>query len=253
MITLGSICASLITTSILLILFTGGVSSTALIIAALVPIIAGVPVTTVFDRQRQKVKTALAELETAHRQLECLNSELKLQATHDYMTGVFNRRHFVKLVSEARKACPHGTLICIDVDDFKRINDTYGHNAGDLALKAITSTICELTHDRDIVARIGGEEFAIFVHHACYEEILNLSERIRTAIETMSFSPAEGKVHDMSVSIGIAFVAEAGDFDSLVNKADKRMYDAKETGKNRIVLSRIEGSLGGRLRLLEDV
>ena len=159
---------------------------------ALVPIMAGVPIIIVIDRQKRKLNDALAELKGAHSQLEVLNAELDKQARFDYMTGFLNRRYFVQAVNEQCLDAEDGAILCIDVDNFKQINDSFGHLIGDEALKLIAETISGATPKDALLARMGGEEFSVFLQPTDLKTARAVAEQIRKAVEAMTFEPREG-------------------------------------------------------------
>nr|WP_319484756.1 GGDEF domain-containing protein [uncultured Cohaesibacter sp.] len=223
-VTLLSLSLSLLVTYIVTHFFNGHMSRIDLIIATIVPTVVAGPVTWFVESYRQKAKEALARLQV-------LKDELEYQANHDTLTGILNRRSFIAGVADKTD----GVLISIDVDHFKRINDTYGHAAGDLALVQITQAISHAVRESDLFARLGGEEFAVFANDASYENAKDLAERIRLAVNAVDFSPEEGVHHELSVSIGSAFGSESKDFDAMVAIADQRLYYAKENGRNRAI------------------
>lgn len=235
-VTLVSVVASIVFSVPAMQLWIGMVHPVGLFICIIAPILVSVPVTWFFHRQSLKLTAALEKYEIAHSQLKMLNRELEMQAQRDYLTGIMNRRHFVEQVSHLWKQCPNGALLCIDVDDFKKINDNFGHSAGDRAILAVASAIRDMTGTDHLIARFGGEEFSVFVKSTDYEDLTELAESIRLAVEHSRYSPVDGIFHKMSVSIGTAFVTEAHSFDKLVDIADQRMYDAKGKGKNTVCL-----------------
>jgi diguanylate cyclase (GGDEF)-like protein len=226
---------SVLTTALLMQFIFGNIPVAGLVIAALVPILAGLPIIIIIDRQRRKLNEALAELKQAHSQLESLNAELEKQARYDYMTGFLNRRYFVEAVGTCAHQGGNGAMLCIDVDNFKQINDSFGHLVGDDALRLIARTISSATRDGDLIARMGGEEFAIFLRNVDFKGAFKAAEQVRMAIEATPFEPTEGVRHDLSVSIGVALSGETKDFKTLFGQADMRMYTAKQQGKNRTI------------------
>ncbi len=223
-VTLLSVSLSLLVTYVVTHITQGYMDDSAIVIATIVPIIVAGPVTWVIESYRHKANDALSRL-------QLVKDELEYQANHDTLTGILNRRSFIAGVADKTD----GVLISIDVDHFKRINDTYGHAAGDLALVQITEAISNAVRESDLFARLGGEEFAVFANDASYENAKDLAERIRLAVNAVDFSPEEGVHHELSVSIGSAFGSESKDFDAMVAIADQRLYYAKENGRNRAI------------------
>jgi diguanylate cyclase (GGDEF)-like protein len=157
-------------------------------------------------------------------------------AVTDSLTGLFVRRYFlVKLQEELIRAERYNNILSVvmaDLDRFKNINDTYGHDAGDRALKAIGKFMQQNIRDVDVVARYGGEEFVIMIPEAANDAALILAERLRTQM-------SELKIKDLppiTISLGIAtFPNDGSDIDDLVKKADAAMYAAKRAGRNRVM------------------
>ena len=163
-----------------------------------------------------------------------LNHQLELLSTTDPLTGVKNRRAFeISLTQELAVVKRRSTalsLIVVDADHFKKINDTHGHAAGDVALQSIASLLTKSARDIDIVARIGGEEFAIILPDSEACSALKVAERMRLAIQNDAwpFMP-------LTVSIGTATLLNQEDAGNLLRRADKAMYLAKANGRNRVV------------------
>lgn len=160
----------------------------------------------------------------------------------DSLTGLLNRRYFEERISEEmERSKRHGqpfSLIILDIDNFKDFNDTYGHPAGDEALKNAGHVIRRCIRIIDIAARYGGEEFAIILPTTDKEDALLIGNRIRDGIESMPFAAkTTGKVLRLTVSLGIAgYPADASTIEDLINNADRALYRAKGLGKNRVVL-----------------
>ncbi len=158
----------------------------------------------------------------------------------DDLTRLYNHKYFVRRLGEEFKRSKryHSSLSCmmIDLDDFKRVNDTYGHLAGDKVLKEVAKVLKRSVRETDVIARYGGEEFAVILPHSVREDALRLAERIRTSVRSFRFDCIkEGEM--ITVSIGVATFPhpEITDLDSLVRKADKALYKAKEGGKDQVV------------------
>jgi len=169
-----------------------------------------------------------------------LSEELKTLSMTDPLTGLFNRRYFLeRIFEEVERVKRHSecfTVFILDVDDFKAFNDTYGHVAGDELLKAISRVIRDAVRSMDVVARIGGEEFAVILPHTSKTDSHDIAERIRSDVEACR--PDMGRFkRSATVSLGIAeFPSDADNIDDLIEKADAAMYKAKRSGKNKVVL-----------------
>lgn len=163
-------------------------------------------------------------------------NQVKQQADTDGLTGLYNRRYFNEKLEElVNQSLEDGTplsLIMIDVDNFKRYNDTYGHPAGDQLLKTVAMVISDSVREGDIVTRYGGEEFAVILKHSGRETALQIAERIRSAVANIS---GGGIKTPVTVSLGVGNIPEhAMDRSGLVEFADQSLYYSKQSGKNRV-------------------
>jgi len=174
-------------------------------------------------------------------QVKQLLDQLEQLATHDGLTGVYNRRHFNELAcKEIYRARRYGkalSLIMLDVDHFKLINDTFGHMAGDAALKALAETFQGMLRQSDIIGRFGGEEFVILLPEIEPVTAVSISEKLRSVLEQM-WIEYEGHALDMRASFGVTGVVPPGEvvLEDLMRYADRALYEAKETGRNRVCL-----------------
>lgn len=157
-------------------------------------------------------------------------------ANIDSLTGVNNRRHFLDL--GRRELAVHNrsnrsiSLLMLDLDHFKSINDSKGHAVGDAALKLFISICRETVRETDIIGRIGGEEFAVILPDTDLEKACNSAERIRSAVEVATGSNKE--IPSFTVSIGVTTAATDDSLDTLINNADRNLYLAKTNGRNRV-------------------
>lgn len=179
---------------------------------------------------------ARADLE---RERDKLIETLREQSSTDFLTGLPNRRAFFEAAqSEIARARRHGfglVVLLMDVDHFKRVNDTLGHTAGDLALVAVAGVLHQGMRQGDLAARLGGEEFVALLSHCSLEAGLGFAERLREAIqgEAIDVGAGQAPLH-LTVSIGLADSARHGhDLDALLEQADEAMYRAKHGGRNR--------------------
>jgi diguanylate cyclase (GGDEF)-like protein len=170
-----------------------------------------------------------------------LHENLRKMSITDGLTGLFNHREFYQQLrrelERARRYRHTVSLLIIDVDNFKRFNDKFGHLAGDLALRKISDLLRHCARTTDIVARYGGEEFAVILPESTSSGALMLAERIKTEVAIHNFLPqVPGEVH-LTVSIGI-YTAEEGAVteDQIVSYADQAAYSAKDAGKNCVVV-----------------
>ncbi|MEE8423648.1 MAG: sensor domain-containing diguanylate cyclase, partial [Thermodesulfobacteriota bacterium] len=162
---------------------------------------------------------------------------LRILAITDQLTGVFNHSYFyTRLEEEFRRAERYDlpiSCIMIDVDNFKQINDTYGHRKGDTVLKEVAQAIKRTVRTSDLVARYGGEEFAAILPHTDLAGGVNEAERIRKTIESLLFEDISKDDH-VTVSLGVAAFPSDGiaNVEDIISKADKALYQAKNKGKN---------------------
>lgn len=166
------------------------------------------------------------------------HEELYQLATHDPLTGLCNRRHFIELANkELARALRHPrplSLCIIDVDLFKPINDQYGHVSGDGVLQQLAEIIVDHARNDDIAARIGGEEFAILMPESDAQAACRLAERLRAGVAAASFL-LDGQPRQITISIGIAMLAPPHDaLGQLMAAADAALYRAKSRGRNRV-------------------
>lgn len=174
------------------------------------------------------------------------NKRLKEMAIRDELTGLHNRRHFMEHArAEFQRHRRYGSslsLLMIDADHFKNINDTFGHSVGDLVLAALAETGRTQLREVDIFARIGGEEFAILLPETSLDDAAVVAERIRASVESSRLRVDQHRLEDASendlqftVSIGVACTdSQMQDVDTLLKLADRALYAAKNAGRNRI-------------------
>ncbi len=166
------------------------------------------------------------------------NSRLEDEASHDPLTRLFNRRHFDRVLPKEIALALSGdyplTLLSFDIDHFKAINDTYGHAVGDEVLRTLGETIKPLFRTSDLVARIGGEEFAIALPQISYPQALEMAQRLQKAARDLRIA-RDGYTLTFTISIGIAQLdPEHPTKDHLMAKADAKMYEAKKSGRDCI-------------------
>jgi diguanylate cyclase (GGDEF)-like protein len=173
-----------------------------------------------------------------------IHARTRRQAVMDGLTGLFNHGYFQEsLALQAREHVESGqpyTLLMIDLDNFKEINDTFGHLAGDEVLKAVANTLNACIRKEDIAARYGGEEFAVLLPRCPKDQADVIAERIRSTVSEMDVKveSVEGSIH-VTLSVGLAsFPSEGGDHQRILEKADHALYIAKRQGKNRVCQAR---------------
>ncbi|OEO31425.1 hypothetical protein VW23_016080 [Devosia insulae DS-56] len=180
-------------------------------------------------------------LQVRSAQLREANRKLETLASTDWLTDCLNRRAFTsRVTSSLGQTGGHGTLLVIDADHFKTINDRFGHERGDEVLQLIAGAIRDSVRGGDLVGRIGGEEFGVFLQDAGDDIANAAAERIRAAVNAL-FVTSEGIAQRLSVSIGGAVCAGDSGFSELFQIADRRLYEAKHAGRNRVELGRTAG------------
>jgi diguanylate cyclase len=180
----------------------------------------------IIDSLTHKVKSIQGELASA-----------KEEVLIDGLTQIYNRKAFDKVISDAfnkksNKKTPF-TLVMVDIDYFKKINDGYGHTVGDEVLKKVASTIKETFRLNDFVARYGGEEFSVMIDRIDRNYILDVCERLRAAIEAINFTIDSERI-PTTASIGIAFSSQTDTSRTLIERSDRALYLAKQSGRNTV-------------------
>jgi len=162
----------------------------------------------------------------------------------DSLTGLFNRRYFLprseKCIQNARRTSQAFSLLLVDLDHFKQVNDRYGHEAGDRVLVAVCQLLLRMIRNTDYAARLGGEEFCIVFPHTSIDEAWLISERIRQAIGSEKIQLADGETLSVTISAGVADLIpndENDDLTQVMARADKALYEAKNSGRNRIKMA----------------
>jgi diguanylate cyclase (GGDEF)-like protein len=165
-------------------------------------------------------------------------------AMTDPLTGLLNRRAFVEAMSrEISRAARHNHLLSVmllDVDHFKKVNDTRGHEAGDIVLRGVAEVLQRIARKSDLVARWGGEEFVAGLPHAAEAGARVAAERLRRAIADSSFTLPEGPPLRITASIGVAHALSGEPLEVIVARADQAMYLAKSRGRNRVETSDVD-------------
>lgn len=200
-------------------------------------------INSIYSREKSIVKlnnTLEKKVNKRTKELSDANKKLLEISTKDYLTNIANRRYFfeigLKSLHIAKRENSDLSIVCIDIDFFKNINDTYGHNIGDEILKLIANNINKYIRKSDILARIGGEEFVILLNNTNEQNAYALAEKIRVHIESLIYKNDKIEIRT-SISMGISQLrAKDDDLDSIIIRADKALYEAKNTGRNKSVI-----------------
>ncbi|CAN5243768.1 hypothetical protein BH11PSE11_BH11PSE11_17520 [soil metagenome] len=204
-----------------------------------------VAIAPVYDEQR--TITHFVAINSDISQRKQLEDELRRMATTDALSGVANRRHLMDMgeqeIMRARRSATPFCMLMLDIDHFKRVNDSLGHPAGDAVIQALAQICSESVRTIDTVGRFGGEEFAILLPATDLAGATELAERIcaRAAAHRVGW---QGREIQFTVSIGVAQVrqrADAACFATLIGLADQALYQAKNAGRNRVVVSQDDG------------
>jgi diguanylate cyclase (GGDEF)-like protein len=171
-----------------------------------------------------------------------LRENLRQQAIRDPLTGLFNRRYLMEsLFQNIGRAARHHTQVCalmIDIDDFKHINDTYGHELGDLVLKRIASEMQLCTRKEDTLSRYGGEEFCLICPDLSDKYAKEMAERLCDHVRQINLEIEEANISRITISVGMAIYPEHGhNSEELLRAADEALYQAKAHGKNQALLA----------------
>lgn len=156
-------------------------------------------------------------------------------ARTDALTGIANRRLLNEAMANLTVEAEEYALILVDIDHFKRVNDTYGHDVGDDVLRELGMLLVNESEERHLVGRFGGEEFLIVMPHASRNEVSRLAESIREKVSTFPFETSAGTLH-ITVSLGACHSNDI-EIDSVLKHADEALYHAKESGRNRFILA----------------
>jgi diguanylate cyclase (GGDEF)-like protein len=179
--------------------------------------------------------------------------QLQILATTDSLTGLFNRRHFMEVLeaewSRFTRYYRSLSVLMVDIDHFKTVNDRYGHAVGDEAIRAMASACLHGKRRSDVVGRVGGEEFAILLPETTRSQAKTVAERIRKHIASQIMRSGENTFH-ITASIGIAeAIPSLPNVESLIRAADQAMYEAKAQGRNRCVAFTPPEVIGGGIKL----
>lgn len=200
----------------------------------------------VFDKERMNLLSVLSSFAAMAIYNAKLHNRTKLLAITDALTGLYNHRHFHHIFSIEMGRCKRYhkdlSIIMLDVDDFKKFNDRYGHSTGDLVLTSIGELIAGTLRGVDYAFRYGGEEFIVLLPETRLEQAFQVAERLRQIIETETatkFTKLAG--HGVTVSVGVAsYPVDADKKDQLFEKVDALLYQAKVFGKNKVYYSKEE-------------
>jgi diguanylate cyclase (GGDEF)-like protein len=197
--------------------------------------------TQALSHANRSLRKALREIAHKNRALLTLNKSLRIQSTTDALTGLYNRREFLtRIRTEWGRFRRYGrplSLIMLDIDRFKRINDTHGHECGDHVLRSLGHLISKNKRAQDLCCRYGGEEFVVLLTETTLEAAFHVAEGLRRLIAQHVFDYDDKQI-EVRVSLGVSGAAEQqpADVEAFINQADKAMYRAKREGRDRTVV-----------------
>ncbi len=197
--------------------------------------------TEVFNDMVARLRQGREELASINETLRQKNVELHEISITDSLTGLYNRKHLMETldreVTRSQRYSHPFSLLVVDIDHFKKYNDTYGHLAGDEALRRLASVFKETIRSSDYAARYGGEEFMIILPEISPEKGVEAAERIRSRVAEQRFE-GEGEPIEVTISVGVASYPESGeDAETVIRNADEALYEAKKRGRNQVILA----------------
>ena len=172
-------------------------------------------------------------------ELNKLNDQLYELATTDSMTKLFNRKHFIesaqRQITQMQRTRVSGAMLMIDIDDFKKVNDTFGHAMGDEVIVKVASILKVNSREYDLVGRVGGEEYAMLLSPCGVDKANQIAERLRKKTEELSIAHLNNTIK-VTISIGLTMIKKSDkDIDRSMHRADVSLYNAKKSGKNKVV------------------
>lgn len=179
--------------------------------------------------------TLLIQIRTLEDLRRHQNKKLDRLSKTDHLTGLMNRRSIEERYAQAELLKEDYAIIMGDIDDFKKVNDTYGHDVGDKVLKAVAKAYKKSVREEDMVCRWGGEEILVFLPKLSKKDTAAIAERVLRKVRQIEVETADGTMIHITMTLGVAISAEARCFEDVMKKADERLYNGKHTGKNQVV------------------
>ncbi|CAN0618923.1 Diguanylate cyclase [Burkholderia multivorans] len=185
-----------------------------------------------YERLMRETRRLIGRSDRAERLMHSLTRQLQYRATHDALTDVFNRGAVIERATKALRA-DRAVMILLDIDEFKKVNDDFGHPAGDAVILGIVGCLQRVVGDRGVIGRVGGEEFTVVLPGYDLDDALQLAESMRSAIGNHVFAPPVNR--RVTASFGVSANAIGTDFDTAYGLADSALYRAKRSGRDRVV------------------
>jgi diguanylate cyclase (GGDEF)-like protein len=190
------------------------------------------------DADAQQCRIALAETrrligrsDRAEREMQALTQQLQYRATHDALTNVLNRSAVIERTSKALRV-DRAVMILLDIDEFKKVNDEFGHPVGDTVILGIVDCLRRIVGEQGLIGRVGGEEFTVLLPGHDLASALQLAEKMRAAIGSHVFAAPVNR--HITASFGVSANPPRTDFDTAYGLADSALYKAKREGRNRV-------------------
>jgi diguanylate cyclase len=187
-----------------------------------------------YERLMRDTRRLIGRSDRAEREMQALAQQLHYRAAHDALTGVFNRSAVIEQTIKALRV-DRAVMILLDIDEFKKVNDDFGHPAGDAVILGMVQSLREVLGDKGIIGRVGGEEFTVVLPGAEIAEALDLAERMRAQIARHTYPAPVNR--SVTASFGVSDNARGTDFDTAYGAADSALYQAKRAGRNCVVFS----------------
>lgn len=233
--TLLSIAASLGLAVTVVPMLGGVVDGTAWLMCILCPLLIAWPASAWQFRQAQRLKDAHGEIARLHGALSAAHEALLERARRDGLTGLLNRESFLADLEQAMTPGGKGTLLFIDADHFKQVNDRFGHPVGDDALRRLAQAIAGAAGEAGLSGRLGGEEFAVYLPRTVLTEAQAVAKQVLDAVRRLRIEAPGGEPVNLTVSIGAAGWTGGTTIEHLIAEADAQLYRAKMQGRNRAV------------------
>jgi len=192
------------------------------------------------EKQTNHLTQANKRLTQQTEELQEIKKQLTVEATTDMLSGLYNRRYFFEASTKsfytAMRYKQNLSMLMLDIDNFKNVNDTYGHMVGDSVIRICSNILTKLSRESDILARYGGEEFIIILPETNLEEVLLLAERIRKETEHRDIDLNEDNIIHITISIGASQLNNEDDtsIENIIQRCDDALYSAKKSGRNRV-------------------